>query len=43
MNNWLIWSLLSALFAGATVILAKIGVTTVDSINTLLQLGVNDT
>jgi transporter family protein len=31
MNNWLIWSLLSALFAGATAILAKIGVTGVDS------------
>src|SRR5436305_12389722 len=31
MNNWLTWSLLSALFAGATAILAKIGVTCVDS------------
>ena len=31
MNNWLTWSLLSALFAGATAILAKIGVTGVDS------------
>ncbi len=31
MNNWLSWSLLSALFAGATAILAKIGVTGVDS------------
>lgn len=29
--NWLIWSLLSALFAGATAILAKIGVKDVDS------------
>ena len=31
MNNWLTWSLLSALFAGATAILAKIGVASVDS------------
>src|SRR6202022_712263 len=31
MNNWLVWSLLSALFAGATAVLAKIGVTGVDS------------
>ena len=31
MNNWLTWSLLSALFAGATAILAKIGVTGVNS------------
>jgi transporter family protein len=31
MNNWLTWSLLSALFAGATAVLAKIGVTGVDS------------
>ncbi|MEO6874427.1 MAG: EamA family transporter [Opitutaceae bacterium] len=30
-NSWLFWSLLSALFAGATAILAKIGVTGVDS------------
>ena len=29
--NWLFWSLLSALFAGATAVLAKIGVTAVDS------------
>ena len=29
--NWLTWSLLSAVFAGATAILAKIGVTGVDS------------
>ena len=29
--NWLTWSLLSALFAGLTAILAKIGVTGVDS------------
>ncbi|MEY4938699.1 MAG: hypothetical protein RIQ93_434 [Verrucomicrobiota bacterium] len=29
--NWLHWSLLSALFAGATAILAKVGVTGVDS------------
>lgn len=29
--NWLLWSLLSALFAGATAILAKIGVKGVDS------------
>src|SRR6266404_7168445 len=31
MNNWLTWSLLSAVFAGATAVLAKIGVTGVDS------------
>src|SRR3989454_10732729 len=31
MNNWLAWSLLSALFAGATAVLAKIGVTAIDS------------
>ena len=31
MSNWLVWSLLSALFAAATAILAKIGVTGVDS------------
>ena len=30
-NSWLFWSLLSALFAGATAILAKVGVTGVDS------------
>src|SRR5512133_3591667 len=29
--NWVIWSLLSALFAGATAILAKIGVKDIDS------------
>ena len=29
--NWLSWALLSALFAGLTAILAKIGVTGVDS------------
>ncbi len=29
--NWLLWSLLSALFAGATAILAKVGVKGVDS------------
>jgi transporter family protein len=29
--NWLAWSLLSALFAGLTAILAKVGVTGVDS------------
>src|SRR5258706_16417561 len=29
--NWIFWSLLSALFAGATAILAKIGVAGVDS------------
>jgi transporter family protein len=29
--NWLFWSLLSALFAGATAILAKVGVSGVDS------------
>ena len=31
MNNWLVWSLLSAIFAVATAVLAKIGVTGVDS------------
>ena len=31
MNDWLVWSLLSALFAGATAVLAKIGVTRIDS------------
>lgn len=29
--NWLLWSLLSALFAGATAVLAKIGVKGMDS------------
>jgi transporter family protein len=29
--NWLLWSLLSALFAGATAILAKIGIAGIDS------------
>jgi transporter family protein len=29
--NWLTWSLLSALFAGLTAVLAKIGVTGIDS------------
>lgn len=29
--NWLYWSLLSALFAGLTAVLAKVGVTGVDS------------
>ncbi len=29
--NWLFWSLLSALFAGLTAVLAKVGVTGVDS------------
>lgn len=31
MDHWLIWSLLSAVFAGLTAILAKIGVAGVDS------------
>ena len=31
MHSWLLWSLLSALFAGATAILAKIGVANIDS------------
>ena len=31
MDNWLAWSLLSALFAGVTAVLAKIGITGVDS------------
>ena len=30
-NNWLFWSLLSALFAGATAILAKVGVEGINS------------
>ncbi len=30
-NNWLVWALLSALFAGATAILAKLGVAGVNS------------
>lgn len=30
-NSWLVWALLSALFAGLTAVLAKIGVTGVDS------------
>src|SRR3989442_12116279 len=31
MNNWLVWSLLSALFAGVPAVLSKIGVAGVDS------------
>lgn len=31
MSNWLVWSLLSAVFAAATAILAKLGVAHVDS------------
>ena len=31
MNSWLFWSLLSALFAGATAVLAKVGVQGIDS------------
>jgi transporter family protein len=31
MNNWVLWALLSAVFAGATAVLAKIGVENVDS------------
>ncbi len=30
-NNWLLWSLLSALFAGVTAILAKVGVEGINS------------
>ena len=30
-NSWLFWSLLSALFAGATAVLAKVGVAGIDS------------
>jgi transporter family protein len=30
-NSWLFWSLLSAVFAGATAVLAKVGVAGVDS------------
>ncbi len=42
--NWLTWSLLSALFAGATAVLAKIGVAGVNShlataVRTLVVLG----
>jgi len=39
--NWVYWSLLSAAFAGATAILAKIGVTGVDSnLATAIRTGV---
>jgi len=31
LNHWLLWSLLSALFAGITAILAKVGVAGIDS------------
>jgi bacterial/archaeal transporter family protein len=31
LNNWLFWSLLSALFAGATAVLAKVGVEGINS------------
>ena len=31
LNNWLLWSLLSALFAGVTTILAKVGVEWINS------------
>ena len=31
MNNWILWSLLSAVFAGATAVLAKVGVQGIDS------------
>jgi transporter family protein len=31
MNSWLFWSFLSAVFAGATAVLAKVGVKDVDS------------
>ena len=31
LNNWIFWSLLSALFAGATAIFAKVGVEGIDS------------
>jgi bacterial/archaeal transporter family protein len=31
MNSWFVWALLSALFAGITAILAKVGVTGIDS------------
>ena len=30
-NSWIFWSLLSALFAGATAVLAKVGVAGIDS------------
>ena len=30
-NSWIFWSLLSALFAGATAVLAKVGIAGVDS------------
>jgi transporter family protein len=39
--NWMYWSLLSALFAGATAVLAKIGVAGVDSnLATAIRTGV---
>lgn len=37
LNNWLLWSLLSALFAGTTAILAKVGV---DGINSNLATAI---
>ena len=33
--SWLIWAFLSALFAGLTAVLAKVGVKDIDSENTL--------
>jgi transporter family protein len=39
-NNWLLWSLLSALFAGITAILAKVGV---DGINSNLATAIRTT
>jgi len=39
--NWIYWSLLSALFAGATAVLAKVGVSGVDSnLATAIRTGV---
>jgi uncharacterized membrane protein len=39
--EWLFWAILSALFAGATAVLAKIGVTDVDSnLATAIRTGV---
>ena len=40
LNNWLFWSLLSALFAGATAILAKVGV---EGINSNLSTAIRTT
>lgn len=40
LNNWLAWSLLSAVFAGATAILAKVGV---EGVNSNLAMAIRTT